>query len=63
MAAQFQPGDVVQLKSGGPSMTVSHTVGGIGGDKLVCKWFEGNKLQSAEFGAAALMTPPAASEI
>jgi len=33
----FQKGDVVQLKSGGPTMSV-HTVGGDGG--IFCQWFD-----------------------
>ncbi|ESX31952.1 DUF2158 domain-containing protein [Mesorhizobium sp. M1060] len=36
MAETYKAGDIVQLKSGGPDMTVSSEVGG--GD-LICKWF------------------------
>lgn len=35
----MQPGDVVQLRSGGPFMTIRHVE-----DNLVtCEWFEGAK--------------------
>lgn len=32
----FKPGDVVQLKSGGPAMTVSEVSPNVG---IVCHWF------------------------
>lgn len=39
----FEVGDVVQLKSGGPKMTVVEVVIGMG---AYCEWFdENNKLQ------------------
>ena len=34
----FKPGDVVQLKSGGPAMTVSQKVAA---DTVRCVWFDG----------------------
>ena len=37
-ATQFQVGDVVRLKSGGPDMTVKRLMGA-GAD---CVWFQGN---------------------
>jgi len=50
----FQVGDVVQLNSGGPEMTVSHV-----GEKkfphggtvpvVSCTWFEGKKLNNESF--------------
>ena len=39
----FQLGDVVQLKSGGPKMTVV----GISKDKVNCSWFADGKLEAA----------------
>jgi uncharacterized protein YodC (DUF2158 family) len=36
--AQFNVGDTVRLKSGGPTMTVGETVNG----KLSCHWFNQN---------------------
>jgi len=35
--ADIKPGDVVQLKSGGPLMTVEKI---IGGDSARCDWFD-----------------------
>jgi uncharacterized protein YodC (DUF2158 family) len=52
----FKPGDVVQLKSGGPTMTVE-TVGnhGMTGVPLVwCSWFEGKKRMKDTFAPEAL---------
>jgi uncharacterized protein YodC (DUF2158 family) len=43
-------GDVVQLKSGGTSMTVEE----IDGDHVWCVWFEGKKAQREKFGAGTL---------
>ncbi|WP_372425850.1 YodC family protein [Salinarimonas chemoclinalis] len=40
----FAVGDRVQLKSGGPGMTVESV-----GAKIVCVWFEGMKRNHAEF--------------
>ena len=49
---KFEPGDVVQLKSGGPSMTVKG-VGRYGmtatGENALCVWFEGKTLKEAVF--------------
>jgi uncharacterized protein YodC (DUF2158 family) len=44
-AAPFQPGDIVHLKSGGPSMTV-HWVDGSGAE---CFWFKGHDLEAEDF--------------
>jgi uncharacterized protein YodC (DUF2158 family) len=55
MAEQsFQPGDIVQLKSGGPKMTVQRKDDflpriGQEADKVECQWFVGNKLQHGSF--------------
>ncbi|MBL8649505.1 MAG: DUF2158 domain-containing protein [Sphingopyxis sp.] len=35
----FKAGDIVQLKSGGPVMTVAH----VSGDSVLCIWIEKNK--------------------
>lgn len=63
MSSEFQKGDVVQLKSGGPRMTVSD-VGDYSGfgmgpkDGVKCVWFENvkgvQKNQSEVFDAAVL---------
>jgi uncharacterized protein YodC (DUF2158 family) len=57
MASGFKPGDVVELKSGGPKMTVAK-IGpvGLGGSKLVvwCEWFDGNKKNKDHFTPESL---------
>lgn len=50
MANSFSPGDLVQLKSGGPPMTVSK----ITGDDYVetgyrCEWFRGAAKENSHF--------------
>ncbi|HYF47871.1 MAG TPA: DUF2158 domain-containing protein [Planctomycetota bacterium] len=50
--AVFKEGDLVQLKSGGPKMTV---VLDQGGGTLICKWFVGGKLNSGQFSADSLV--------
>ena len=49
--AQFKVGDVVQLKSGGPKMTVN-TVLSL--ERVKCTWFEGSKQVEGVFGQDAL---------
>jgi uncharacterized protein YodC (DUF2158 family) len=52
MQQEFQPGDVVRLKSGGPKMTVSK----VDDDgSLRCKWFDGSTLCEETFPAAELV--------
>jgi len=46
--ARFASGDAVQLKSGGPKMTVSGPVGYRPG-YYHCKWFAGSKLNEGQF--------------
>jgi uncharacterized protein YodC (DUF2158 family) len=47
MAEQkFKPGDVVELKSGGPAMTVA---GEEEFGELMCTWFDGKKKMDATF--------------
>jgi uncharacterized protein YodC (DUF2158 family) len=48
----MQAGDVVQLKSGGPPMTVSFVEAN---GEVACKWFnDKNKLEQARFQEASL---------
>jgi uncharacterized protein YodC (DUF2158 family) len=47
----FAIGDVVQLRSGGPKMTVHGVVSD--GD-VVCQWFEGNEVHDENFPNEAL---------
>ena len=53
----FDVGDTVQLKSGGPDMTVTR-IGASGGEPMVwCVWFEGAKDVYALFPPEALQAP------
>jgi uncharacterized protein YodC (DUF2158 family) len=52
MSNQHKPGDVVQLNSGGPKMTVSW----VEGLEAYCVWFEGGKQQGATFPQSTLKT-------
>jgi uncharacterized protein YodC (DUF2158 family) len=47
-------GELVQLKSGGPAMTI---VKALGNGSVLCKWFRGNKLQKEALPMDALQTP------
>lgn len=49
--AKFKCGDLVELKSGGPIMTVNTVYGD--GD-IVCVWFAGEKQQKHTFAEGAL---------
>ena len=56
MPQEFKVGDIVQLKSGGPKMTVNfvnESLGWIG-----CVWFAGAKHEDARFSAEALILAP-----
>ena len=48
--AAFNVGDVVELKSGGPAMTVAE----IGVNTVKCTWFSGVEAKEGSFPAAAL---------
>ena len=56
---QFQKGDVVRLKSGGPCMAIT-ALGDYSGwtmrptDTVSCRWFEGQKQQETVFDVALL---------
>ena len=49
--SDFEEGDVVKLKSGGPDMTVStvDAPGTIGSNYIKCNWFSGAKRQTGKF--------------
>lgn len=49
---EFKPGDLVQLKSGGPVMTYEDEGAMIGG--ALCVWFDGKELKRERFDYAAL---------
>jgi uncharacterized protein YodC (DUF2158 family) len=50
MADDFKAGDVVQLKSGGPEMTINYIQDTVDGKQAVCIWFEGKKQSVGYFG-------------
>lgn len=56
-SAEFNPGDIVKLKSGGPEMTVQEevtTVSGGRSGKYWCQWFAGKKLEKGKFPADSI---------
>ena len=59
MAEQFKAGDVVQLKSGGPKMTIREIENWDGGPRAWCKWFHGNDSKEDVFPLVALKFPEA----
>lgn len=55
MPETFKPGDVVQLKSGGPAMTVEV----VGEDGMIaCSWMDRTKLERRSFVSAVLELRP-----
>ena len=56
MSNKFATGDIVQLKSGGPQMTVEEVSEDyIAGEEFVqCQWFSGSKLQDGWFRPESL---------
>jgi uncharacterized protein YodC (DUF2158 family) len=51
----FNKGDVVQLKSGSPLMTVTNPSAVAGGHAVVsCTWFVGDKVEAGVFPAETL---------
>jgi uncharacterized protein YodC (DUF2158 family) len=50
----FQPGDTVQLKSGGPTMTISKIEDFNSGTHAICTWFAGTKREVGTFSLATL---------
>jgi uncharacterized protein YodC (DUF2158 family) len=50
MSIKFKIGDTVQLKSGGPAMTVKQPDDGPHSDgECLCQWFGGRKLEQGYF--------------
>jgi len=54
MATIFSIGDIVQLKSGGPKMTVTNTNTG-SKDVIHTSWFAGSKKEAGAFPIQALI--------
>lgn len=55
---EFKIGEIVQLKSGGPKMTVSDTAPLAALHKpnyIQCQWFAGSKLESGNFHKDSLV--------
>ncbi len=46
----FNKGDIVELKSGGPPMTVAQ----VEGERVLCQWFDGKSPAAQRFDAATL---------
>lgn len=53
--AKFELGQLVQLKSGGPVMTVE-ALNAFQADKYDCTWFAGDKHQQNTFSEAVLVS-------
>lgn len=51
--ADFKVGDVVQLKSRGPKMTIAEIKDGI----ALCHWFDGSKHESKSFPVTIIEKP------
>ena len=45
---KIKVGDLVELKSGGPKMTVKE-IGPFGRNEILCQWFGGKKLEQGFF--------------
>jgi uncharacterized protein YodC (DUF2158 family) len=61
MAQEFKVGDIVQLKSGGPKMTVVEIAEdryGVGDIKIWCTWFAGAKNERGWFPPSAIVMAP-----
>jgi len=58
---KFNTGDIVVLKSGGPTMTVKSEKTNAMTQQLVgyyCQWFAGKKLEQGDFPADSLKLAP-----
>lgn len=53
MEQQVKAGDVVELKSGGPKMTVKW----VNETSAYCEWFAGTKIEGATFTSTSLTIP------
>jgi uncharacterized protein YodC (DUF2158 family) len=58
MAGKFKVGDIVQLKSGGPKMTVEEVDARLGAKTVECAWFAGAKRERSYFNPDVLMMAP-----
>lgn len=56
--SQFKTGSVVQLKSGGPRMTVAARHSGLRAHECAVMWFDGCELRTDDFPADMLQEAP-----
>lgn len=52
---KFKVGEIVQLKSGGPKMTVKTISDSSDNDTIYCHWFAGSKLSFGRFAPETLI--------
>ncbi|QEW07137.1 YodC family protein [Nitrincola iocasae] len=50
---EFQIGEIVKLKSGGPDMTIK-SKNNASGTSYICQWFAGKKLEQGIFATESL---------
>lgn len=62
MTQSFKNGDIVQLKSGGPKMTVDEVDGQYGKSRIACVWFAGARRERAFFSPETLISAPEAKQ-
>jgi Uncharacterized small protein len=58
---KYKEGDIVQLVSGGPKMTIDSIQENLSREftwQYYCTWFAGNKLESARLGESSLILWP-----
>ena len=58
MSETLKVGDVVQLKSGGPHMTIKQYLAAFSGQQsttVICNWFVGTKLETGKFDVHTLI--------
>jgi len=55
MAEQYEVGDEVYLKAGGPKMVVEKVMDYRGTTSVRCQWFAGKKLDSGDFPPESLV--------
>jgi uncharacterized protein YodC (DUF2158 family) len=54
MNGEFKAGDIVELKSGGPSMTIQKVEQNSGEMTAWCQWFDGKAPMSGRFNLTSL---------
>lgn len=59
--AQFKPGDLIELKSGGPAMTVRSVHSSDG--TITTQWFSGKKLEQGHFREESVKASPSPDNV